>query len=53
MTYKNYAGKDEGHELWKILLHWINHGVHHRGTISGQLDSLGVENDYSSLLPKI
>jgi uncharacterized damage-inducible protein DinB len=53
VTYKGYTGKEETHELWKALLHWFNHGVHHRGSISGQLDALGVENDYSSLLPKI
>jgi uncharacterized damage-inducible protein DinB len=53
ISYKNYKGEAETHELWKALLHWLNHGVHHRGTISGQLDALGVENDYSSLLPKI
>jgi len=53
VTYKNYQGQDETHELWKLLLHWFNHGVHHRGTISGQLDSLGVENDYSGLLQRI
>jgi len=53
ITYKNYKGEAETHELWKALLHWFNHGVHHRGTISGQLDSLGVENDYSSLLTRI
>ncbi|MGO8692646.1 MAG: DinB family protein [Rectinemataceae bacterium] len=53
VTYKNYQGQNETHELWKVLIHWFNHGVHHRGTISGQLDSLGVENDYSALLPKI
>jgi uncharacterized damage-inducible protein DinB len=53
VTYKNYKGQAETHELWKLLLQWFNHGVHHRGTISGQLDALGVENDYSSLLSKI
>lgn len=53
VTYKNYQGQTETHELWKLLLHWFNHGVHHRGTISGQLDGLGVENDYSGLLQRI
>lgn len=53
VAYKNYKGQAETHELWMILLQWFNHGVHHRGTISGQLDALGVENDYSSLLSKI
>ena len=53
IEYKGYTGQEETHELWKALLHWFNHGVHHRGTISGQLDALGVENDYSGLLQKI
>ena len=52
-TYKNYKGDNETHELWKALLHWFNHETHHRGAISCQLDSLGVENDFSSLLNKI
>jgi uncharacterized damage-inducible protein DinB len=53
VAYKNYKGQSEAHPLWHILLQWFNHGTHHRGTISGQLDILGVENDYSSLIPKI
>ena len=53
VTYKNYKGQSETHPLWQVLLQWFNHGTHHRGTISGQLDILGVENDYSSLIPKI
>jgi uncharacterized damage-inducible protein DinB len=53
IRYKGYTGQEEAHELWKALLHWFNHGVHHRGTVSGQLDALGVENDYSGMLQKI
>jgi len=53
VTYTNYKGQVETHELWKVLLQWFNHGTHHRGAISCQLDSLGVENDYSSVLAKI
>ncbi len=53
ITYKGYSGKEETHELWKAILHWFNHGVHHRGTASGQLDALGVDNDYSGMLQKI
>ena len=53
VTYTNYKGQSETHELWKLLLQWFNHGSHHRGSISGQLDVLGVENDYSSLLARI
>jgi uncharacterized damage-inducible protein DinB len=52
-SYKNYKGELETHELWQALLHWFNHDTHHRGAISCQLDSLGIENDFSSLLNKI
>jgi uncharacterized damage-inducible protein DinB len=52
-SYKNYKGEFETHELWQALLHWFNHETHHRGAISCQLDSLGIENDFSSLLAKI
>jgi uncharacterized damage-inducible protein DinB len=53
VSYVNYKGESESRELWKILLHWFNHGVHHRGTISAQLDSLGIENDYSNLMSRV
>ncbi|MGA2545406.1 MAG: DinB family protein [Rectinemataceae bacterium] len=52
-TYKNYKGETETHKLWEALLHWFNHDTHHRGAISCQMDSLGIENDFSSLLTKI
>jgi uncharacterized damage-inducible protein DinB len=51
--YKNYKGEDVEKELWKILLHWFNHQTHHRGQISVLLDLIGVDHDYSSLLPRI
>jgi len=53
VSYKNYKGESESHELWKVFLQWFNHGCHHRGSISAQLDAVGVENDYSALLPRI
>lgn len=53
VTYTNYKGESQTYELWKILLQWFNHGTHHRGAISCQLDTLGVENDYSSVLTKL
>lgn len=33
-----------------ILLHIINHGTHHRGTISQVLDEMGVKHDFSGIL---
>ncbi len=52
-SYKNYRGESESHELWKVFLQWFNHGTHHRGAISAELDALGIENDYSAVLPRI
>jgi uncharacterized damage-inducible protein DinB len=39
--------------LWKLLLQWFNHHTHHRGQVSIQLDLLGIEHDFSSILDKI
>lgn len=40
-------------ELWRLLLQWFNHQIHHRGQLSVQLDLTGTFNDYSSTLDKI
>jgi uncharacterized damage-inducible protein DinB len=40
-------------KLWILLFQWFNHHTHHRGQISVQLDYIGIENDYSSVLDKI
>ena len=53
IKYKNYKGEDIEQELWKPLLHWFNHHTHHRGQISVLLDMIGIDNDYSSVLPRI
>ena len=53
IRYKNFKGEDQEQALWKPLLHWFNHQTHHRGQISVLLDLVGVNNDYSSLLPRI
>ena len=53
VKYKNYKGEDIEQELWKPLLHWFNHQTHHRGQVSVLLDMIGIDNDYSSLLPRI
>ncbi len=50
VTYPFRQGKPDTRPLWQALMQWLNHGSHHRGSISGQLDSLGVENDYSSFI---
>jgi uncharacterized damage-inducible protein DinB len=53
VSYKNYHGQTETRALWQALMQWFNHGTHHRGTISGQLDAMGVENDYSSFIASL
>jgi len=53
VKYKNYKREDVEQELWKPLLHWLNHQTHHRGQISVLLDMIGIDNDYSSMLTRI
>ena len=50
VSYPFRQGKTDTRELWQALMQWSNHGTHHRGGISGHLDAMGVENDYSSFL---
>jgi len=53
IRYKNYKGEEVEKELWKMLLHWFNHQTHHRGQVSVLLDMVGVDHDFSSMLPRI
>jgi uncharacterized damage-inducible protein DinB len=53
LQYKTYKGEDTEKEMWKVLMQMFNHATHHRGQVSGLLDMLGVENDYSAILPRI
>jgi uncharacterized damage-inducible protein DinB len=53
LRYKNYKGEDTEKEMWKVLMQMFNHATHHRGQISGLLDMLGIENDYSAIFPRI
>jgi len=53
LRYKNYKGEDSEKEMWKVLMQMFTHATHHRGQISGLLDMLGVDNDYSAILPRI
>ena len=53
IKYKNYKGEEIEQVLWKPLLHWFNHQTHHRGQLSVLLDMVGVDHDFSSLLPRI
>lgn len=48
--YVNRRGETEIRRPGDVLLHLFNHQTHHRGAISQVLDTLSVENDYSSFM---
>src|SRR5579859_5012482 len=41
IDYKDLKGNSYETSLWKIVLHVVNHGTHHRGQVSGFLRSMG------------
>ncbi len=49
-TFVNRQGKEQVLRPGDVLLHLFNHQTHHRGAISQILDSMSVENDFSSLI---
>lgn len=51
--YKNFKGEAAEMEVWQGLMQLFNHGTHHRGLLSALLDMLGIDNDYSAVLPRI
>jgi uncharacterized damage-inducible protein DinB len=40
-SYHDTKGNPYSTELWKIVLHVVNHGTHHRGQVSGFLRTMG------------
>jgi uncharacterized damage-inducible protein DinB len=40
-SYRDTKGNPYSTELWKIVLHVVNHGTHHRGQVSGFLRAMG------------
>jgi uncharacterized damage-inducible protein DinB len=40
-SYRDTKGNPYSTELWKIILHVVNHGTHHRGQVSGFLRAMG------------
>ncbi|MDP4183491.1 MAG: DinB family protein [Bacillota bacterium] len=40
------------YKLGVIIMQCANHGTHHRGQISQILDEMGIDNNFSSILPK-
>jgi uncharacterized damage-inducible protein DinB len=49
LEYKSSKNESQNRNMGGLILHMFNHQTHHRGMISVYLDSMGIENDYSSL----
>jgi uncharacterized damage-inducible protein DinB len=53
ISFTNIKGEAVSKNVGGSILHIFNHQTHHRGMISLYLDMMGIENDFSSLLPLI
>jgi uncharacterized damage-inducible protein DinB len=40
-TYQDMRGNTWTQPIWKLVLHVVNHGTHHRGQVSGFLRTMG------------
>jgi len=50
LSFKNAQGETVNRNFGGSILHVFNHQTHHRGMISIYLDSMKINNDFSSLL---
>jgi uncharacterized damage-inducible protein DinB len=41
LTYQDMRGNSWTQPVWKLVMHVVNHGTHHRGQVSGFLRILG------------
>jgi len=41
LTYQDMKGNTWTNAIWKLALHVVNHGTHHRGQAAGFLRSMG------------
>jgi uncharacterized damage-inducible protein DinB len=41
VAYKDLKGNPYQQPLWRLILHVVNHGSHHRGQVSGFLRAMG------------
>lgn len=41
VSYRDMAGHPYQQPAWQIVLHVVNHGTHHRGTVAGFLRAMG------------
>jgi uncharacterized damage-inducible protein DinB len=53
LRYTDFKGKELEKNICEALLQFLNHETHHRGMISLDLERLGRENDFNSILPLV
>jgi uncharacterized damage-inducible protein DinB len=53
ISFANMKGETVSKNVGGSILHMFNHQTHHRGMISLYLEMMGIDNDFSSLLPLI
>jgi uncharacterized damage-inducible protein DinB len=53
ISFTNVKWETVSRNIGGSILHIFNHQTHHRGMISLYLDMLGIENDFSGLLPLV
>jgi uncharacterized damage-inducible protein DinB len=53
LTFAHKHGETITKNVGGSILHLYNHQTHHRGMISLYLEMMGIQNDFSSLLPLV
>jgi uncharacterized damage-inducible protein DinB len=53
ISFANMKGETVSKNVGGSILHIFNHQTHHRGMISLYLEMMGIDNDFSSLLPLV
>ena len=53
ISFANMKGETVGKNVGGSILHLFNHQTHHRGMISLYLDMMGIDNDFSGMLPLV
>ena len=53
ISFKNMKGETISKNVGGSILHLFNHDTHHRGMIYLYLDMMGIDNDFSGLLPLV
>ena len=53
ISFANMKGETVSKNVGGSILHLFNHQTHHRGMISLYLDMMGIDNDFSGLLPLV